>query len=85
MNIQLAIKSSKVSLYLITDVYLVIEPLLVVVLQQVRPVGGEELQKPVDGREGRVVGRDVVAVEKVEQNAKCLVQVDKVSDRLLGS
>jgi hypothetical protein len=48
--------------------------LLVVVLQQVRPVGGEELQQPVDGGEGGVVGRNVVAVEEVQQDSKRLEQ-----------
>ncbi len=55
-------------------IYLVGVSLLVVVLQQVRPVGGEELQQPVDGGEGGVVGRNVVAVEEVQQDSKRLEQ-----------
>ncbi len=55
-------------------IYLVGVSLLVVVLQQVRPVRGEQLQQPVDGGEGGVVRRNVVAVEEVQQDSKRLEQ-----------
>ena len=38
----------------------------------------------VDGGEGGVVGRDVVAVEEIQQNPERLVEVHEVADGLLG-
>ena len=63
---------------------MVLISLVVIVLEQVRAVGGEQLQEVVDGRERRVVRRDVVAVKEVQQNPESLVEVHEVGDRLFG-